>query len=192
MPNLRGRKNPKDHKREHEKSGSDCDAESAVEFDFGSVEEAEGGSAKEFKSGHGGNNRREEPKSADQGGDESKKGKNAKTKICSDVMKGHKIEDELETANSDKSRGEAETADSIRMFDLETLNLAEGRATEKEPTPRQQGSWEMPHNKQADRKGQGEWNRTGRGARARCEARRNQSEEPQEREESQVELEGEF
>ena len=107
---MRGRK-------EQERSGSNGETEPDEEFNFGSAEEVEGGSAEEVESVHGGSSRREEPKSADQGGDESKKGKNAKTKICSDVMKGHKIEDELETANSDKSGGESEIADSIRMFD---------------------------------------------------------------------------
>ena len=43
---------------------------------------------------------------------------------------------------------------------------------------------------QADRKGRGAQNQTSRGARARREAKRNRSEEPGEREEPQVELEG--
>ena len=46
MPNLRGRK---DQEREQERSGSDCEAESDGEFNFGSTEEAEGRSAEETK-----------------------------------------------------------------------------------------------------------------------------------------------
>ena len=45
--------------------------------------------------------------------------------------------------------------------------------------------------RQADRKGRGTRNRSGRGARARREAMRNRSDDPEEREEPQVELEGE-
>ena len=37
-------------------------------------------------------------------------------------MKGLKIKDEFETANSDKSGDELETADSVRMFDSEAPN----------------------------------------------------------------------
>ena len=91
VPNLRGRKVPQDHKREQERSGSNCDAESDDEFDFGSTEEVEDGSAEEFVSGHGGSNKKKEPMLAEHGGDEGNKGEKAK------------IEDELETANSDKS-----------------------------------------------------------------------------------------
>ena len=123
MPNLTGRK---DHEREKERNGSDCETELVEEFDFGSVEEAEGGSAEEAESVHGRSNRREESKSANQGGDEAKKskkektwldvvkGKKVKTKTWSDVVKGLKIEDKLETTNSDKSGDESETSGSIR------------------------------------------------------------------------------
>ena len=38
------------------------------------------------------------------------------------MVKGLKIEDELETSNSDKSGNESETVDSVRFFDSETLN----------------------------------------------------------------------
>ena len=59
MPNLRGRTVPNrivpnDQAREQERSGRDRDTESDVEFDFGSAEEAEGGSAKKFGSGQKG------------------------------------------------------------------------------------------------------------------------------------------
>ena len=82
---VRGRKISQDHRREQERSGRDR------KFDFRSAEEAEGGSAKESESGHGGNNQKEEPKAADQGGDEAKKGKKAKTKTWLDVVKALKI-----------------------------------------------------------------------------------------------------
>ena len=45
--------------------------------------------------------------------------------------------------------------------------------------------------RQADRKGRGARNRIGRGARARRKARRDQSVDPEEQGEPQVELEGE-
>ena len=48
--------------------------------------------------------------------------KKAKTKTCSDVVKGLKIEDELETTNSDKSRNELEIADLVEQFDSEKPN----------------------------------------------------------------------
>ena len=76
---TRGRK---DHEREQESSKSDHEAESNEEFDFGSDEEAEGG--------YMGRNIRQEPKSAEQGGDEAKKGEKANTKTWSDVVKGPK------------------------------------------------------------------------------------------------------
>ena len=87
VPNLRVRK---DYKREQERSESDREAESDAKFDFGLVEEVEGGSAQEAKSGHGGSNRREELKSTEQEGDEAKKGEKAKTKTYSHVVKGLK------------------------------------------------------------------------------------------------------
>ena len=70
----------------------------------------------EVKDGHGGSNRRKKPEPADQGGDETKKDKKAKTKTWSDVVKGLKAKDELETTNLDNSRNESETADSVQMF----------------------------------------------------------------------------
>ena len=39
-----------------------------------------------------------------------------------DAIKGDKTEDELETANSDESQNRLEVAESVRMFDLDTLN----------------------------------------------------------------------
>ena len=87
VPNLRGRTVPKDQAREKERRGRDHDTESDAEFDFGSAEEAEGGSAEKFGSGQKGSSQRREPKPTKHGGD--------------DTIKGEKAEDELEIANSD-------------------------------------------------------------------------------------------
>ena len=166
MPNLRGRKDRKDHEREQERSGSDRDAESDDEFDFGSTEEAAG------------NKRRKELKLAEYRGDEA-----------------NKIEDELETANSDKSGDELETTDSVRMFDLETMNQLKAKRKKGQQKKRQhrdnKGSRKDRMSRQDERKGRGAWNRTGRGVRVRREARKYWSKEPEEREEPHVELEGE-
>ena len=86
VPNLRGRE-------EQESSAIDREAESGEEFDFRWVEEAE--------SGHGANNRREEPNSVEQGEDGAKKGEKYKTKTWSDVVKGLKTKDKLESTNSE-------------------------------------------------------------------------------------------
>ena len=53
---------------------------------------------------------------AKHGGDEANKGEKAKTETWSDVVKGLKTKDELETANSDESGNRSEAADSVRMF----------------------------------------------------------------------------
>ena len=45
-----------------------------------------------------------------------------KTRMWSDVVKGLKIEDELETTNSDKSGNESEAVDSVEQFDSEEPN----------------------------------------------------------------------
>ena len=164
MPNLRGRK-----EQEKERSGSDPEAESDEEFDFGSTEEAE--------DEHGGNNQRNESEPAEQGGDEAKKGKKAKNKTWSDVVKGLKIEDKLETTNSYKSGNESETAGSVRMFDSETPNHLEAKQKKWQRKRRQhrgnKGAQKGCTSKQADQKG--------RGARARYE-------EPEGQTEHQVEI----
>ena len=51
-------------------------------------------------------------------------GKDEKPKIqmWSDFVKGLKIEDELKSMNSEKSRNESKTVDSVEMFDSEELN----------------------------------------------------------------------
>ena len=40
----------------------------------------------------------------------------------SNVVKGLQTKDDLETANSDESENRSEEADSVQMFDSETLN----------------------------------------------------------------------
>ena len=72
---------------------------------------------------------------SDQGEDEAKKGKKAKT--WSDVVKDLKIEDELVTANSDKSEDESETVDSVRMFDSDTLNQPRPKRKRRQQEKRQ-------------------------------------------------------
>ena len=110
-------------------------------------------------------------------------------------MKGLKIEHEFETANSDKSEHESETVDSVQMFDSETPNQLKAKRKEGQQKRRQhreiKGDGIGRPSRQGDRKGRNAQNRTGRGARARREARRNRSKEPEEREDPQVELEGE-
>ena len=39
-----------------------------------------------------------------------------------DAIEGEKTEDELETTNSDESKNRSEEAESVRMFDSDTLN----------------------------------------------------------------------
>ena len=63
--------------------------ESDEEFDFGPTEEAE--------EENRGRNRKKEPKIAGHGGDTTKKGGKAEIKTWSDVVKGLKTEDELQT-----------------------------------------------------------------------------------------------
>ena len=98
VPNLRGRKVPKDQAPEQERSRRDRDTESDVEFGFGSAEEAERGPAEKSGSGQKGSSQRKEPKPTMHRGD--------------DAIEGEKTEDELETANSDESENRSEGADS--------------------------------------------------------------------------------
>ena len=63
----------------------------------------------ESGSGREGSSRKKKPEPAKHGGDEANKGEKAK------------IEDELETSNSNRSKDELEAADSARMFDSESL-----------------------------------------------------------------------
>ena len=98
MPNLRGRTG--------ERSGRDQKAESDEEFDL------ELGEEDEDEDGYRGSYQRNEPKpkTTEQGGD---KCRHAKTKTWSNVVKSLKIEDKLETANTDKNENESETTDLV-------------------------------------------------------------------------------
>ena len=80
LPNLRGRQVPQDHRREQERSRSHR-TESEEEFDFRSVEEAEGGPVEEAKSGREGSIRKKESKPAKHGGDEANKGEKTKDEL---------------------------------------------------------------------------------------------------------------
>jgi hypothetical protein len=180
VPNLRGRKVPKDQAAEHERSGRD-DTESNDEFDLGSAEEAERGPAEMSGSGQKGSSQRKELKPTIHRGD--------------DAIEGEKTEDELETANSDESENRSEVAESVQMFDSDTLNQPRPKRRRRLQEKRQhrngRGAAEGRASRQADRKGRSARNRTGRGARTRREARRNRSRVPEDPEEPQVELEGE-
>ena len=77
---------------------------------------------KEAEDGYRGRDRRKQPglEPNEKGGDKAKKGKKAKTKTWSDVVKGLKTEDGLEVAISDKSGNRSEIADSVEhFFDLD-------------------------------------------------------------------------
>ena len=90
-------------------------------------------------------------------------------------MKDLKIEDELETVNSDKSGDKSETVDP------KTPNQLKAKRKKGQQKRRQhrdnKGVGKGCTSRQADQKG--------RAARARCEARRNQSEEPKEQKQAQ-------
>ena len=154
VPNLRGRdlrdlRGSNDQGREKE-DPKIRDTESNGKLDFRLAEEAEGGSAKESESGDKGSGRKKEPKPTKHGGD--------------DAIKGEKTEDELETANSDESENRSKVAESVRMFDSDTLN--QPRAKWKR---RQQRRHQHRDNKGADKKGRvsRQADRKGRGAQAR-------------------------
>ena len=132
VPNLRGREVPQDHGRERERSGIHHDTELEVGFNFGSAEEAEGGSAEEFGSRREGSSRQKEPKPAKHRGDESNKGEKAKTEIWSDVVKGMKTKYELETANSDESRNRSEAADSVCMLGSKMSNQLKAKRKKRQ------------------------------------------------------------
>ena len=182
MPNLRGR-NVKEFLNDHSTGrefSKDCDTKSDDEFDFGSVEEAEGGSMEEFESRHKGSSRKEELKPTEHGGD--------------DTIQGEKTENELETANSDERENRSNETESVRMFDSDTLNQLRPKRKRRQQEKRQhrnsKGAVKGHVSKQADRKGRSARSQTGRGARARRGARRNRSRKPEYPEEPQVELEG--
>ena len=192
LPNLRGRRVSRERAREHERSGRDRDTELDDKFDFGSAEEAEGESAEECESGHKGSNRKKEPKLIKHGGD--------------DTIKGKKIEDELETTNSDESGNRSEVAESVRMtFDSDMLDQPRAKGRRRLWEKRQhhnnkgamkgllsrQADWKGRVSRQDNQKGRSARSQICRGVRARRGARRNQSGNPEDPEEPQVELKGE-
>ena len=56
----------------------------------------------------------------------------AKTETWSDVVKGLKTEDKLETANSDKSGSGSETADLVEQFDSDEPNHMSVKRTKRQ------------------------------------------------------------
>ena len=89
----------------------------------------------------------------------------AKTETWSDVVKGLKTKDELETTNLDESENRSEEADSVQMFDLETPNQLKAKWKKGQHKRRQhcdnKGAGKGHTSRQVDRKGQGARNRTG-------------------------------
>ena len=100
----------------------------------------------------------------------------AKTWTWFDVVKGLKIEDELEIANSEKSGNESEVADSVEMFDSEELNQLKAKPIrgQRKVTPTCRSQWVEKRrsnssegvemglmSRQADQEGRGALNRTG-------------------------------
>ena len=117
-------------------------------FDFGPTKEVGvHRSAEEAETGHRRTHRNGKPKT-----EPTKKGgvKTGKTEtwMWSDVVKGLKIGDELETTNLHKSGNESKTTDSVEMFDLEEPNYLQAKG---------QGS------RQVDREGRDARNRMHRG-----------------------------
>ena len=149
----------------------------------------------EAEENYGGSNQRSKPEPTEQGGGESKRRRKARTQTWSNVVKGLNKEDKLETADSDKSGNGSETANSVKQFDSEEPNNLKAKRTKGKRKRCQHchnkvvGKGHM--SRQAEQEGRGIQNRTGRGARARHEARRSWSEEPEKHEKPQVELEGE-
>ena len=90
---------------------------------------------------------------------------------------------------------QSEVAESVQMFDSDTLNQPRSKLKRRQQEKRQhrdnKGVVKGLGSKQADRKGRNARSRTGRGMRARRGARRNWSADPEDPEEPQVELEGE-
>ena len=118
------------------------------------LKKAEDGSAEESESGHKGSSRKNKPKPSKHGEEEA--------------IKGEKTEDELETANWDESENRSEEDESVRMFDSDTPNQSRAKRKRRQQKKRQhhdsKGAEKGCVSRQADRKGQGARNRTGRGA----------------------------
>ena len=54
-----------------------------------------------------------------------------------DAMKGEKNQDKLETANSDESENQSEVAESVHMFDSDTLNQQRPKRKKRQKKKRQ-------------------------------------------------------
>ena len=85
-----------------------------------------------------------------------------------DAIEGEKTEDELETANSDESENRSVEAESVQMFDSDTLNLPRPKRKRRQQEKREHRN-NMRADKgrvsrQADRKDQSTRSRTRRGA----------------------------
>ena len=100
----------------------------------------------------------------------------------------------METTNLVEREIESEEFDSIEMFQSDTPNqlmAMRKKGQQRMHQHRNNGRAKKGRmSRQADRKGQSTRNRTSRGARARCKARRSLSIDPAEHVEPQVELEG--
>ena len=83
-----------------------------------------------------------------------------------DAMEGKETEDELEIANSDESKNRSEEAESVRMFDSDTLNQPRPKRKRRQQEKcqhhdsRRAGKGHV--SRQADRKGRTARSRTGR------------------------------
>ena len=88
-------------------------------------------------------------------------------------------DNELETANSDESENRSEAVESVRMFDSDMPDQPRAKRRRRQQEKRQhrnsKGAVKGRVSRQSDRKGRSARSRTGRGARVRCGARRNQS-----------------
>ena len=95
--------------------------------------------AEEAKAKYKGCNQREDTKTktTKQGEGKSKKGRKVRTQTWSDVVKGLKKEDELETSNLGTSGNGSETTNSVEQFDLDKPNLLKAKRTKGQQKRRQ-------------------------------------------------------
>ena len=73
-----------------------------------------------------------EPKLVKKRGGKAKKAEKTKTQTWSEVVTGLKIEDELETTNSDKSKNESEAPDLEEVFDSKEPNQVKAKQTRRQ------------------------------------------------------------
>ena len=142
VSNLRRRDVWNDHGRVREVP-KDREAESNDEFNFASAEEAEGGSAEEFKSGRKGSSQKKEPNPAKHGGDEASKGERPKTS--------------WRQPTRTNSENRSEEAESFRKFDSDTPNQLKAMRRKRQRKTHQhrdnKGAEKGRMSRQADRKG---------------------------------------